>query len=150
MQCLQTPRSASTFGAASLRRAESVQGGLVPLRGGPGSSDPGRVSARGIPLTTLLQRAYDLKADQIIRPAWIGIERYYLTATVPLGATPAEYSLMLPLHHETRSFSGYRLVTAKSGPKLKESDAAGPGSRGVSARIGDGKAHVSGLGGFPG
>lgn len=154
LACRATFGQASTqvsFEVASLRRVNS--GAMVPLRGGPGSADPGRVSARNITLKILLQRAFDpLKPDQVFGPTWIDTERYDLTATVPMGATKEQSKLMLQnllverfhltLHHETRTFSGYRLVIAKNGARLKESDTSAGGARGVSSNISSGKAHV--------
>lgn len=152
----QAPRTSPSFEAASLRRVDSAQGALSPLRGGPGSSDPGRISARNITLKALLLRAFNLKPDQVYGPAWIDTERYDLEAAVPADATAVQYGLMLQsllverfhlsLHHETRTFSGYQLVAVKNGAKVKESSAPAPAGRGASFNIGSGRAIVSAKG----
>lgn len=149
----QTPQRLSTFDAASLKPAASGQSAVVPLRGGPGSADPGLVTARGIQLRSLLQRAYQLKADQVLGPDWIGSERYDLSAKVPAGATKEQVDAMLQnllmerfhltLHHEARTFSGYQLGVAKNGAKLREAEAPAAGGRGCSCNIGGGHAHVA-------
>ena len=76
----------------------------------------------------LLQQAYSMKYFQISGPAWIGTERFDISATYAANPSPEDFQAMLramleerfglKLHHETRTFDGYRLIVAKSGPKL--------------------------------
>lgn len=107
-------------------------------------SDPGRVHLCCVGMFSLLMRAYDVDLDQITGPPWImenmGPNLYEIDATIPAGATEAQYRLMmrqllrerflLEIHREKRNFPGYELVIAEGGPKLKESrpdpDAAAP------------------------
>jgi hypothetical protein len=102
--------------------------------GGPGTSDPGRITFSHQFLFVIIMRAYDLKfGDQIVGPAWLHEtpgNKYTVTATMPPGTTQEQFRIMLQnllaerfnlvLHHDTRNFTGYDLVIAKDGPKFKE------------------------------
>lgn len=79
-------------------------------------------------------RAYDVELDQIIGPSWImdnmGPNLYQIDATIPAGATKAQFQSMmrnllaerfhLAIHRERHNFPGYNLVVARGGPKLRE------------------------------
>jgi uncharacterized protein (TIGR03435 family) len=112
------------------------------MRGGPGTSDPGRIAIPRATLTQLLTRAYDVSLDQISGPAWLddfSTYAYRIDATLPPNTTVEQFRLMLRnllaerfhlrLHHESKARTGYELVVAKGGPKLMEwtppTDAAG-------------------------
>ena len=98
------------------------------LTGGPGTSDPGRISWPSATLSQLLTKAFGITADQISGPAWIDNEKYATTAIVPEGTTPEQFQVMLQnllterlaikLHHETRNLPAYVLTIGKSGSKL--------------------------------
>ncbi len=101
------------------------------MKGGPGTSDPGRISYNYF-LKSILMKAWDLPADQLAGPAWLSdtSDYYAITATLPAGTSREQFQKMLQnllierfqikLHHETRNFPGYELVVAPGGPKLKE------------------------------
>jgi uncharacterized protein (TIGR03435 family) len=101
------------------------------VRGGPGSDDPGHVTANGVTLKNLLTRAYSVKSYQVTGPAWIDSERYSISAKVPAGATKEQVLVMwqtllaqrfqLKFHRETKELPVFEVVVAKGGPKLKES-----------------------------
>jgi len=111
-------------------------------RGGPPSGGPGasQFSWSGVPLTGLIARAYMVSADQVTGPDWINSERYSVDAKLPDGALPEQFNVMLQnlllerfqmkVHRETKVVSGYDLVVAKGGAKLKESVAANGGGGG--------------------
>lgn len=138
------------FDVASLKRAASP-GGFESLHGGPGTSDPELASAISASLNQLLQRAYGLKGDQILGPGWLSSEFYDLKAKVPPGTTSDQFAEMLrnllidrfriTMHRDTKVYSGYQLLVASTGAKLKEVD--GPARR-VSYSAGNGKTHVVG------
>jgi uncharacterized protein (TIGR03435 family) len=119
------------FEAASVKRSVPPGNGrvLVGGRGGPGSADPGRVVYSFMPLKALLAIAYGVKQYQISGPNWLESERYDIVATIPDGATKAQFPVMLQnlltdrfgiaLHHETRELPLYELSVTKGGPKLK-------------------------------
>ncbi len=101
--------------------------------GGPGTSDPGRISITQMPLHLLVLMAYGMPSrDQIAGPEWMSeADRYFtIDATMPTDTTKEQMQLMLQnllaerfhlvLHHETRSFPGYELTLAPGGPKFHE------------------------------
>jgi len=99
-------------------------------KGGPGTSDPGRIH---YPLETvkgLLQNAYR-SYFEIVAPDWTDTEVVSVDATMPPGTTHEQFLEMLrnliidrfslKTHVETKQLGGYILTVAKNGPKLKES-----------------------------
>jgi uncharacterized protein (TIGR03435 family) len=70
-----------------------------------------------------------VKQYQIFGPGWLESERYDIVATIPDGATKAQFPVMLQnlltdrfgiaLHHETRELPLYELSVAKNGPRLR-------------------------------
>ena len=109
-------------------------------QGGPGTSDPERLTYERVLFRRLLMDAYRVQLDQIKGPDWAtadlrdGGAIFDVSAKVPSGATKEQVAIMLQnllkdrfhlaLHHETEQSSGYAVVVAKGGPKLKVS--AGP------------------------
>jgi uncharacterized protein (TIGR03435 family) len=99
------------------------------IRGGPGTSDPGRISYQSTTLLQILIRAFGVQTDQISGPTWIETEKYEITATMPPTTTPDDFKVMLQgllaerlglvVHHESRSLPAYLLISAKGGSKLK-------------------------------
>jgi uncharacterized protein (TIGR03435 family) len=122
------------FDAASVKVFDPLGSAPIGQRGGPGTSDPGRITFGRTTLMLLLAKAYGLPADQISGPAWMsdftGPNQYSITATMSPDTTMEQFRLMLQnllverfqvkLHHETRNFPGYELVVAPGGPKLQE------------------------------
>lgn len=130
----QTATKPPAFEVASTKPAGpyvdgSPSGGMV---GGPGTSDPGRVTFPRASLSYLLAAAYGALGDQISGPGWLNSSdyRYVINATMPPNTTKEQFRLMLQnllaerfhvrLHHETQSRPGYELVVAPGGTKLKE------------------------------
>ncbi len=128
---------AQTFDAASVKPAAppTPNGrGMIrigPPTGGPGTKDPGRIHYPFTTLKTLLQNAYDVKDFQISGPAWLGMERYDIQATMPPETTKEQFRVMLQnllaerfkmtVHRETKELPMYSMIVGKNGPKLKES-----------------------------
>jgi uncharacterized protein (TIGR03435 family) len=133
---------AQTFDAASvkaLRIADpidpmnpgTIAAGLPMMRGGPGTSTPGRIRYSNVTLFGLLMKAYGFEADQIAGPGWLKEDRYAIDAVVPSDTTAEQFHLMLQkllverfklaVDWEERDFRVYRLVVANGGPKLKPS-----------------------------
>lgn len=127
-------------GAAPVFEVASVKpaGPFVPsgrtalgIGGGPGTEDPGRITAARATLADLLTRAYDVRYDQISGPLWLsdGSYAYAIDATIPPNTTKDQFRLMLQnllaerfhlkLHHQAQARSGYELTVAPGGPKLK-------------------------------
>jgi len=131
---LAQPAAQPRFDVASIK----VGGEYEPQNyqrkhGGPGTSDPGRVTFSQMPLDTLILMAYGLRSrDQIAGPEWMSeADRFFtVTATMPPDTTEEQMQLMLQdllaerfhlaLHHETRNFPGYELTVAPGGPKFHE------------------------------
>jgi len=109
--------------------AQSVQ---IPRNtGGPGSDDPGRIHYPLITLKELLRRGWGDSYFEIQSPDWLGSQTVAIDATMPRDTTKEQFREMLrnlitdrfglKYHAEARAASGYILVLAKNGPKMKES-----------------------------
>lgn len=119
---------AISFEAASVRRtAPDTRGSSIDKPGGAG------FNARGTTLKELITTAYHVQELQITGgPAWIGSERYDVTAKAGAPVTPAQTRRMLQtllaerfqlaVHRSTKELPYYSLTPAKSGPKLNKSD----------------------------
>jgi uncharacterized protein (TIGR03435 family) len=116
------------FEAASVKRSPrhgGIQGGI---RGGPGTETPGYIYATNFSLSTLIQRAYELKPYQYVYPSWMDEERYDIVAKIPQGTSRHQSNLMmqalllerfeLKAHPEKRDLPVYLLTLAKGGPKI--------------------------------
>jgi uncharacterized protein (TIGR03435 family) len=135
-----------TFEVASVKPGTEPQpidmgGGRMAVRsggctGGPGTTDPGRLSCQNTSLSNLVTNAYNLKRYQIGTssfPAWMDNARFDVTAKIPAGATREEVRLMeqnllaerfkLAVHFEKKEMQVFELTIGKNGPKLKESEA---------------------------
>ena len=126
------------FEVASVRPS----GPLPPRgRGGMATITPERLTYQYTTMERLLMDAYGVGRGQIKgAPAWAtanavdGAALFDISAKVPPGATPEQIATMLQnllkvrfklaVHRERTEVSGYALVTARGGPKLKVS--AGP------------------------
>jgi uncharacterized protein (TIGR03435 family) len=101
-------------------------------------SPGGRLTARYATVRLLIKIAYNLNDDELTGgPAWIGLKRFDIDATpdAPDGDVVAPVRnrqrlqalladrFQLDLRSEMRMMSTYALVVAKSGPKLKKSQA---------------------------
>ena len=130
---LASSAAGPTFDAASVKLADpEIQQSIVT--GGPGSNDPGHFRIPRTSMYDLLTRAFGVRPDQIVAPAWIRDyppePRYTLIATMPPDTTREQFEQMLQnllierfhlvFHRETRKFPGYDLVVDKDGPKFKE------------------------------
>jgi uncharacterized protein (TIGR03435 family) len=131
-----------TFEVASVKPAVIPNGPVYfgPARGGPGTSDPGQITWSYARLIDMLMTAYDVKAFQIMAPAWVSNERYNVIAKVPEGATKDQVAAMwqnllaerfsVVLHRESKEFQVQELVIAKGGSKLKETTVEDPNAEG--------------------
>ncbi len=129
----QTANKPLAFDAASVKVAARA---FIPrvtgtMKGGPGTSDPGRITYTQISLIQLLMKAWGIEYYRIDGPSWLkstanAIDQYNITATMRAETTKQQFQLMLQnllverfqikLHHETRTFTGYELVVAPGGP----------------------------------
>jgi bla regulator protein BlaR1 len=103
----------------------------------------GRFMATNFSLPSLIQRVYDVQAEQIIGgPSWLNSENFDVQAMMNKSAADAmgkltpdqrklEFNRMLrelladrfklALHHETKELPVYGLVIPKNGPKIQQS-----------------------------
>jgi uncharacterized protein (TIGR03435 family) len=111
--------------------------GLPTIRGGPGTSSPGRIRWANVTLMYLIMKAYDIYADQVHGADRLISDRYTVEAIVPSGATVEQFQQMLQnlllkrfrltFRWEERDFKVYRLTVAAGGPKLRPSAVGDPG-----------------------
>jgi uncharacterized protein (TIGR03435 family) len=132
--------SSATFGQSAATPAfevASVRPSAQPIRrgaekrGGPGTSDPERISYMRFQMLPLLTSAFRLKVDEIVGPDWISNYQiaYDIEVKVKPGSTEEQVNQMmqnllrerfgLAFHFEQRSFIGYDLVLGKGGSKLR-------------------------------
>jgi uncharacterized protein (TIGR03435 family) len=121
-----------TLEVASVKMYDPTSAARYTVRGGPGTSDPGRFSCQNCSLRSLIVAAYDIKEFQLTSPALP--DRYDVEAKVPEGASKEQFRLMLQnllaerfqlkLHHRPQEMTVYTLVVAKGGSKLKPSQSA--------------------------
>ncbi len=131
----QTPDAKLSFEAASIKPAPPPDGhGMrVGMQGGPGTSDPERVTFENFTLSALIGTAYDVKWYQMPGLDMLDANRFNITATLVPGATKEQFRLMLrnllaerfqlAVHKEMREIPIYALTVAKNGPKLKKAAA---------------------------
>jgi uncharacterized protein (TIGR03435 family) len=120
---------AQIFDAASVKPAAPQS--RFAMRGGPGTSDPGRITYSNVTLKALLTKAYGVERYQIAGPSWLEDARYDIVAKLPPGSTRQQLQQMfqallaerfrLVEHRESKELSIYALVTGRNGPKLKVS-----------------------------
>jgi len=89
----------------------------------------GRVIFTNMPLVRLIADAYSVAPFQVSGSDWLAGEHFDITAKYPDGATPKDRARMLrtlledrfrlSVHREPKELSGYALVAAKGGFKLK-------------------------------
>jgi uncharacterized protein (TIGR03435 family) len=104
------------------------------MKGGPGTSSPGRVTWQKAWLGDLVATAFRVEPENVSGPGWIsgnGAQLYMFTAVMPPDTSRHDFELMfqrflidqfkMQLHHDTRMFPGYELVVAPAGAKLKAS-----------------------------
>jgi uncharacterized protein (TIGR03435 family) len=119
------------FEAASIKPSAPMGMGMV--RVGMQMLPGGRVSMSGVTVKLLIQQAYGVRDFQIAGgPAWLGSDRYDITAKPEGAATPDQVKVMfqalladrfkLQFHRETKELPTYALVVAKGGPKFHESE----------------------------
>ena len=102
-----------------------------PMRGGPGTDNPGQISFANASLKTLVAAAYGVKRYQVSGPDWLDVTGFNIVAKVAPGATKEQVRLMLQnllverfqlaLHIDKRELEVYALVVAKGGLKMKPS-----------------------------
>ena len=144
------------FEVASVRPSGPVPPGTRGGRGGLVPNSPDRLTYQRVLFRTLLMDAHGVERDQIKGPGWATADAvdggvlFDVSAKVPPGATKEQVAAMLQnllterfklsLHREQTQVSGYALVAAKAGPKLKKSAGPPRESERIHRLLGDGAA----------
>jgi uncharacterized protein (TIGR03435 family) len=113
------------------------------------TANPGTLTMYNVSLKSALQWAYGMKEYQVSGPAWIGDERYDISAKAADAAPEQQLRAMLQylladrfkivLHHEKKDLPFYALLVAKGGSKLARGNPDGtsvlqPKGTGLSAK----------------
>ena len=128
VQASQSQVNALAFDVVSVKRNTAGAD-----RSSTGYSPGGRFSAQFQTVDRLIINAYRIRDYQLSGlPGWASSERYDIEARATGTPTRDEMRLMvqrllaerfqLKLHHESKEFSVYELVTGKSGPNLKPAE----------------------------
>jgi uncharacterized protein (TIGR03435 family) len=89
---------AQTFEVASLKPAAPYKGGPINIAttGGPGTTDPTRLTFSNATLTLILRSAFDIQESQRINgPDWLNIDMFDVAAKLPADATKDQMRTML-------------------------------------------------------
>lgn len=118
------------FEVASVKLATADRDQTSSLGGGPGTSDPTRITCLRQHLSHLIYLAYGVDNDQVSGPEWLGTELYTIVANVPSGATIEQVHVMwrnllkerfhFEAHFIQREFTVYDLSVAKNGPRMQK------------------------------
>jgi uncharacterized protein (TIGR03435 family) len=127
--CLPPTIEAQTFEVASIKPTKTPQ--HASKKGGPGTTDPGRIVYESVSMRELIEKAYELKSYELVGPKWMDTERYDLSALVPPGSSISQLDSMLrnlleqrfglKIVNETRSTEVFDLVVGRNGSRLKRS-----------------------------
>lgn len=134
----QTAAARPTFELASVKIVspfDPMQVNGPHLRGGPGTSDPGRFGCTWIGLKTLIEMAWELRPVELDGSLLKGqTAGYSIEAKIPPNTSNRDFHLMLQrllverfhlaVHWELRTLPVFVLVVAKGGPKLHEAEPA--------------------------
>jgi uncharacterized protein (TIGR03435 family) len=120
-------KSSTEFDVASVR-PNVADDRIVMIDVGPG----GRFTARGYTLVLLMQHAYAVMDWNVTGgPDWIRIDRFDVSAKADVSGNLTEHQLQpmlqgllaerfkLKVHDAPKQISGYALVIAKGGPRIK-------------------------------
>jgi uncharacterized protein (TIGR03435 family) len=107
------------FEVASVKRELEARG-FESFSGGPGSTNPERVTIERTPMQELIVMAYGVESYQISGPTWIATERYTVTAKLAKGTNDEQFRQMmanllaerfgLVLHRVAKEFPGYEIT----------------------------------------
>lgn len=121
--CAAQSPAKPAFEAASIKPSGTPPGHHYAI-------DNSRVDMQGMPLKSLILIAYEIDPDQLSAPDWTSTALFDLSAKFPDGEGKQQLPAMLraliedrfklTLHHVALQKSGYALVVANGGPKLKE------------------------------
>lgn len=88
--------SSPAFDVASVKLLPPPVSGSVSSSGGPGTTDPGRLTRSNVTLASILVQAFQTQGHLITGPDWLSSERYEIIAIVPRDATRADIPFDAP------------------------------------------------------
>jgi hypothetical protein len=97
-----------TFEVASVKPAKPDTGRYT-MKGGPGTSDPDRITYTNIMLRAILLSAYDVKNYQVSGPEWIDTLRFDITAKLPSLEFCILRQRFCPFHKGLEDLSSVRI-----------------------------------------
>lgn len=121
-----------SFEVASVKASLPADGrGIrVGCNGGPGTSDPSRITCTNMSRSNLVASAYGIAYYQLAGLSLADADRFDIAAKIPEGTTKDQVKLMwqnllaqrfkLAVHSSSKEMSTFELVVAKSGLKIKE------------------------------
>ncbi|MCU1325737.1 MAG: hypothetical protein JWN34_1107 [Bryobacterales bacterium] len=131
-----------TFDVASIKATSGVLSdgrvivGMLPPTGGPGTNSPARIRYPAVSLKMLLLKAFAVQDTELQGPRWLDDQFFEVLATMPSDTTDEQFRGMLrtllserfklAVRREPKATSGYRLLVAKNGPKMRESESRMP------------------------
>jgi uncharacterized protein (TIGR03435 family) len=134
--------------AQDARPAYEAASVKINTSGNGGSSSngsKGQVVITNQTLKRLVERAYNLKPFQVTGPGWMEDVRVDITAKYPPDTKVDDRMLMLRtlleerfklvVHRDSKEMSGYALVVAKGGFKLKPVEPGGSGTNSNGGRV---------------
>ena len=139
----QTPQSKPAFEVASIKPAPPSPMNQMRIMM---QVDGGMLRYSNVSLREVLRTAFRVKDFQIQGPDWMGNARFDVSAKLPEGSSEKDVPEMLQtllaerfklaVHRETRDHAQLALVAAKSGAKLKPSEAPAAAPEGAAPRQG--------------
>jgi len=132
----------AAYAQAPDARPSFVVASVKPNTSGSSSSSShgskGQIVMENQTLKRLVERAYNVKAFQVIGPDWMEAVHFDVAAKYPADATDQDKTAMLrtlledrfklAAHRESKERQGYALVVAKGGFKLKPVEPGGAGT----------------------
>jgi uncharacterized protein (TIGR03435 family) len=120
----QSPGAPEVFEAVSIKK---------PPPGGAWSKwaeTPGGIDYNNVNLGGVIQRAFGVRSEQVVGPAWLSTDYWVIIAKMPHGGSEQQIPLFtqallrdrfdLVAHHELKEGPIYALVAAKGGTKLHQ------------------------------
>ncbi len=153
VKLVRVPQGVTLAEGGGIMIRKGADPGQLENSGGPGTDDPNRIHYPLISLKELLRRAWS-SYFEIDSPGWLDTRPVAVDATMPPGTTQEQFQEMLrnlivsrfdlKYHTGTKKVTGYALVVAKNGPKMKQSLDQSKGATGPPP-------HTTGMGpeGFP-
>jgi len=137
---LLAQESKPAFEVVSIKPASETIMQVIAAGQKPLAIDDAQAAFHAVPLSMLIQFAYQLPQDQVVAPSWIEQARFHIVAKLPPGSSKAQVPAMLQTmladrfhlasHHEEKTRAVYLLTVGKGGPKMKPAAGGDPAQDG--------------------